>query len=141
MNTQTIYLAGGCFWGLEAYFQRIDGVIDAVSGYANGKTERPSYEDVVYRQTGHAETVKVVYNTDKLSLNDILQYYFLNVNKNRPRDRGGSWFEYINYIRISASTPDGKLRFCKLSIVFGVASVMSMRRLCTRISNASPPIL
>ena len=39
MNTRTIYLAGGCFWGLEAYFQRIDGVVDAVSGYANGKTE------------------------------------------------------------------------------------------------------
>ena len=58
MNTRTIYLAGGCFWGLEAYFQRIDGVIDAVSGYANGKTENPSYEDVSYRDTGHAETVK-----------------------------------------------------------------------------------
>ena len=43
MNTQTIYLAGGCFWGLEAYFQRINGVLDAVSGYANGNTERPSY--------------------------------------------------------------------------------------------------
>ncbi len=76
MNTKTIYLAGGCFWGLEAYFQRINGVIDAVSGYANGKTEKPSYEDVVYRNTGHAETVRVTYDADKLSLDDILQYYF-----------------------------------------------------------------
>ncbi|MDO4696322.1 MAG: bifunctional peptide-methionine (S)-S-oxide reductase MsrA/peptide-methionine (R)-S-oxide reductase MsrB [Neisseria sp.] len=92
MNSKTIYLAGGCFWGLEAYFQRIDGVIDAVSGYANGKTERPSYEDVVYRNTGHAETVKVVYDADKLSLDDILQYYFrvidpTSLNK-QGNDRG-----------------------------------------------------
>lgn len=76
IHTDTIYLAGGCFWGLEAYFQRIHGVIDAVSGYANGHTENPRYEDVVYRHTGHAETVKVTYDTDLLSLNDMLAYYF-----------------------------------------------------------------
>lgn len=101
MNTQTIYLAGGCFWGLEAYFQRIDGVIDAVSGYANGKTERPSYEDVVYRQTGHAETVKVVYNADKLSLNDILQYYFRVIDptslNQQGNDRGTQYRTGIYY--------------------------------------------
>ncbi len=92
INARTIYLAGGCFWGVEAYFERIDGVIDAVSGYANGTTENPSYEDVVYRKTGHAETVKVVYNPDKLSLDDILQYYFriidpTSLNK-QGNDRG-----------------------------------------------------
>ena len=102
MNTQTIYLAGGCFWGLEAYFQRIDGVIDAVSGYANGKTERPSYEDVVYRQTGHAETVKVVYDANKLSLHDILQYYFrvidpTSLNK-QGNDRGTQYRTGVYYI-------------------------------------------
>ena len=75
MNTRTIYLAGGCFWGVEAYFQRIPGVVDAVSGYANGRTQNPSYEDVI-RGAGHAETVKVTYNADRLSLADILQYYF-----------------------------------------------------------------
>lgn len=92
MNTRTIYLAGGCFWGLEAYFQRIDGVVDAVSGYANGKTANPSYEDVVHRNTGHAETVRVTYDADKLSLADILQYYLrvidpTSVNK-QGNDRG-----------------------------------------------------
>lgn len=76
MNTRTIYLAGGCFWGVEAYFQRIKGVVDAVSGYANGRTENPSYEDVIHRNSGHAETVRVVYDADVLSLSDILQYYF-----------------------------------------------------------------
>ncbi|WP_191963635.1 bifunctional peptide-methionine (S)-S-oxide reductase MsrA/peptide-methionine (R)-S-oxide reductase MsrB [Neisseria zalophi] len=88
MNTKTIYLAGGCFWGLEAYFQRIDGVVDAVSGYANGKTEHPSYEDVVYRDTGHAETVRVTYDADKLSLDDILQYYFRVVDPTSLNKQG-----------------------------------------------------
>ena len=101
MNTQTIYLAGGCFWGLEAYFQRINGVLDAVSGYANGNTEHPSYEDVVYRHTGHAETVKVVYDADKLSLNDILQYYFRVIDptslNQQGNDRGTQYRTGIYY--------------------------------------------
>ena len=88
MNTRTIYLAGGCFWGLEAYFQRIDGVVDAVSGYANGNTQNPTYEDVSYRNTGHAETVKVSYDADKLSLDDILQYYFRVVDPTSLNKQG-----------------------------------------------------
>ncbi|WP_027009426.1 bifunctional peptide-methionine (S)-S-oxide reductase MsrA/peptide-methionine (R)-S-oxide reductase MsrB [Conchiformibius kuhniae] len=101
MNSKTIYLAGGCFWGLEAYFQRIDGVLDAVSGYANGKTEKPSYEDVVHRDTGHAETVKVVYDADKLTLDDILQYYFrvidpTSLNK-QGNDRGTQYRTGVYY--------------------------------------------
>ena len=92
IDARTIYLAGGCFWGVEAYFERIDGVIDAVSGYANGRTANPRYEDVIYKNTGHAETVKVTYNPDKLSLDDILLYYFriidpTSLNK-QGNDRG-----------------------------------------------------
>lgn len=92
IDSRTIYLAGGCFWGVEAYFERIDGVVNAVSGYANGRTANPSYEDVIYRDTGHTETVKVTYNPDKLSLDDLLQYYFriidpTSLNK-QGNDRG-----------------------------------------------------
>ena len=91
MTTQTIYLAGGCFWGLEAYFERIPGIIDAESGYANGKTANPSYEDVI-RGSGHAETVKITYDPARISLADILQYYFrvidpTSLNK-QGNDRG-----------------------------------------------------
>lgn len=71
-----IYLAGGCFWGLEAYMARVYGVYEAKSGYANGKTENPSYEDLIYRGTGHAETVEVFYNPKEVSLNTLLKYYF-----------------------------------------------------------------
>ncbi|ELA08450.1 trifunctional thioredoxin/methionine sulfoxide reductase A/B protein [Moraxella macacae 0408225] len=75
INTQTIYLAGGCFWGVEAYFERVDGVVDAISGYANGKTDKPTYEQVI-AGSGHAETVKVIFDADKVDLDTILQYYF-----------------------------------------------------------------
>lgn len=76
IQSRDLYLAGGCFWGVEAYFKRIPGVLDAVSGYANGTTEHPSYEDVIYRQTGHAETVKLSYNPQQISLEQLLQHFF-----------------------------------------------------------------
>lgn len=97
-----IYLAGGCFWGVEAYMKRIDGVIDVVSGYANGKTERPTYEDVIYRGTGHAETVQVTYNPEKISLETLLKYYFriidpISLNK-QGNDRGTQYRTGIYYV-------------------------------------------
>lgn len=70
-------------------------MIDAVSGYANGRTDNPSYEDVIYRNTGHAETVKITYNPDKLSLDDILQYYFRIIDptllNQQGNDRGSQY--------------------------------------------------
>jgi len=76
--SKVIYLAGGCFWGLEAYMQKLNGVEDAISGYANGKTENPSYYDL--KTSGHAETVKVLYNPEIISLEDILAHYLRVVN-------------------------------------------------------------
>ena len=61
-NLKEIYFAGGCFWGVEEYFSRIPGVYDAVSGYANGNTEQPTYEEVCSNTTGFAETVRVRYD-------------------------------------------------------------------------------
>ncbi|MBE2898363.1 bifunctional peptide-methionine (S)-S-oxide reductase MsrA/peptide-methionine (R)-S-oxide reductase MsrB [Pasteurellaceae bacterium 20609_3] len=100
MEKKTIYLAGGCFWGLEAYFERIDGVLDAVSGYANGNSENPSYQDVI-AGSGHAETVKVDYDPSKISLHDILRRYFrvidpTSVNK-QGNDRGVQYRTGIYY--------------------------------------------
>ncbi len=76
MELKKIYLAGGCFWGVEAYMERIDGIADAVSGYANGNTENPKYEDLVYGNSGHAETVEVSYAPDIITLREVLLYYF-----------------------------------------------------------------
>ncbi len=73
-NIREIYLAGGCFWGVEAYFSAVSGVLDSVSGYANGKTEDTDYRRI--GTTGHAETVKVVYDFSVISLEEILLHYF-----------------------------------------------------------------
>jgi peptide methionine sulfoxide reductase msrA/msrB len=69
-----IYLAGGCFWGVEAYFDKILGVEYTEVGYANGKTEDTSYKEI--DSTGHAETVRVVYDPEVVELEEILEYYF-----------------------------------------------------------------
>ena len=81
-----IYLAGGCFWGVEEYFSLIPGVADATSGYANGRTENPSYDDVCHRNTGHAETVRVTYDPSVISLKTLVEQLFeiidpLSVNR------------------------------------------------------------
>ena len=72
---KTIYLAGGCFWGAQKFFDQFDGVIATEVGYANGPDSAPSYEDVC-RSSGHAETVRVDYDESAISLEDILKYYF-----------------------------------------------------------------
>lgn len=71
-----LYLAGGCFWGVEAYFSRIAGVRSAVSGYANGHTANPSYEEVCQGTTGHAEAVALEYDEQVVSLSELVQHFF-----------------------------------------------------------------
>lgn len=104
-NLEEIYLAGGCFWGLEAYLTRIPGVYDATSGYANGQTENPSYEDLIYNNSGHAETVHVTYDPKIVSLETILDYYFnvvdpTSLNK-QGNDRGTQYRTGIYYVNDS----------------------------------------
>ena len=71
-----IYLAGGCFWGVEKYFTMIDGVKDTDVGYANGNIKNPTYNQVVTGKTGFAETVKIIYDPNKVSLNFLLDMYY-----------------------------------------------------------------
>lgn len=87
-DLKTIYLAGGCFWGLEAYMERIYGVAEAISGYANGSTENPTYEDVSRKNTGHAETLKVKYDPKRVSLDDLLDYYLLVIDPTSLNKQG-----------------------------------------------------
>lgn len=69
-----IWLAGGCFWGIEAYFARIRGVVETNVGYANGHTANPRYEDIPF--TGHVEAVEISYDPDLISLEKLLTYFF-----------------------------------------------------------------
>ncbi len=87
-DLKTIYLAGGCFWGVEEYMSRIAGVYDATSGYANGKTENPSYQDVLYKDTGHAETVRVVYDPEQVTLEELLDKLYKVVDPTSLNQQG-----------------------------------------------------
>lgn len=73
---KTIYFAGGCFWGLEKYFNHIQGITATAVGYANGETQNPTYEDVCYRHTGHAEAVRVEYDSSRISLPFLLDLFY-----------------------------------------------------------------
>lgn len=72
--SSVIYLAAGCFWGVQEKLRQVPGVLATEVGYAGGKTENPSYEDVCRGDTGHAEVCKVTYNSE--SLNELLETFF-----------------------------------------------------------------
>lgn len=87
--TETIVLGGGCFWCTEAVYDRVRGVLDVESGYANGHLERPSYEQVCSGRTGHAEVVKVVFDPAQVSLRELLEIFFV-VHDPTQLDRQGN---------------------------------------------------
>lgn len=84
-----IYLAGGCFWGTEHFFKQVRGVISTEVGYANGHTSNPSYEEVCSHTTGFAETVHVTYAPDQVSLDKLLELYFLTIDPTSLNRQGG----------------------------------------------------
>ena len=91
-KTETVILAGGCFWCLETDFKKLDGVTDAVSGYAGGDHPNPTYENYnkvsdEYK-TPHIEVVKVTYDADKLSYKEILNYFYRHID---PTDGEGQF--------------------------------------------------
>ena len=97
-----IYLAGGCFWGVQKYFDQFEGIIKTTVGYANGRAENPKYEDVKAGKTGHVETVKIEYDESLRSLNQILDDYYkiidpTSLNK-QGEDEGISYRTGIYYV-------------------------------------------
>jgi len=86
---KTIYIAAGCFWGVEEYFKRLKGVIETEVGYANGDTANPKYEDLKHHTATHAETVKVVYDEKIISLEKILEHFLRIVNPYSVDRQGG----------------------------------------------------
>jgi methionine-S-sulfoxide reductase len=100
--TKQIYLAGGCFWGTEKYLSLIPGVLRTEVGYANGNTAAPGYEDVCYRDTGHAETVKVEYDPAALDLPALLSLFYQAIDptsiNRQGADRGTQYRTGIYYV-------------------------------------------
>jgi peptide methionine sulfoxide reductase msrA/msrB len=102
VENKEIYLAGGCFWGTEKYLSLIKGVTYTEVGYANGNTDSPCYEDVCWRESGHAETVKVLYDPEEVSLGFILKLFYevidpLAINR-QGNDVGSQYRTGIYYV-------------------------------------------
>lgn len=125
---EVAYFAGGCFWGVEHYFQKGPGVIDAVSGYMQGKTDNPTYKDVCTDATGHAESVKVVFDPKKITYRRLLEAFFVmhdptQLNYQGPDEgeqyRSGIWttseeqrtaaLAYIEELTVSKKFGDKKI--------------------------------
>jgi peptide-methionine (S)-S-oxide reductase len=99
---QTAVVAGGCFWGIQAVFQHVKGVISATSGYSGGTVKNPDYEAVSSGRTGHAESVQIVYDPSKVSYGELLRVFFsvaldpTEVNRQGP-DEGTQYRSVIFY--------------------------------------------
>ena len=88
MTCKQIYFAGGCFWGTEHFFKQINGVVATETGFANGDTMNPTYEEVYSDTTGYAETVHVTYNADIVSLELLLRMFFAAIDPTSLNKQG-----------------------------------------------------
>jgi peptide-methionine (S)-S-oxide reductase len=103
---ETVVFAGGCFWGIQAVFEHVKGVTKATAGYSGGNVKNPSYEDVSSGETGHAESVQVVYDPSKITFGQLLKVFFsvahdpTQLNRQGP-DEGTQYRSAVFY-----ETPD-----------------------------------
>lgn len=88
MTMEKATFGAGCFWGVEARFRKVEGVIDVVSGYAGGHTKDPTYKEVCTNKTGHAEVVQVTYDPSIVSYEDLLEIFW-NIHNPTTLNRQG----------------------------------------------------
>ena len=100
-NIESAVVGGGCFWCVEAVFERVEGVVDVISGYAGGYKKNPTYKDVTSGRTGHAEVCQIMFNTDEISYDEILDIFWeahdpTTLNR-QGNDRGTQYRSAIYY--------------------------------------------
>tara|TARA_Y100000741_G_scaffold97822_1_gene72651 strand:- start:218 stop:841 length:624 start_codon:yes stop_codon:yes gene_type:complete len=87
-NYKKAYFAGGCFWCMEESFDKVEGVIKSISGYSGGKMKNPTYKDVIYKDTGHVETIEITYDPNKVSYEALVNVFWKNID---PFDKYGQF--------------------------------------------------
>jgi peptide-methionine (S)-S-oxide reductase len=103
----TAVFAGGCFWCVEADFDKVDGVVSTVSGYTGGTVVNPTYKQVSHEKTGHYEAVKVTYDPDKVSYDALVDYYFHHID---PTDATGQFCDKGDSYRSAVFVANGDQR-------------------------------
>ena len=83
-----VYFAGGCFWCMEESFEKKEGVLEVISGYSGGTTTNPTYEEVIYENTGHFEVVEIIFDKNKTDFNELLNHFWRNID---PFDEYGQF--------------------------------------------------
>ena len=89
-KTETIYLAGGCFWGMEDLLRQVPGILETEAGYTGGHLEAPRYEDTHESKSGHAESVKIVYDPAVIPLEKLLTDHFFKMHDPTTKNRQGN---------------------------------------------------
>jgi peptide methionine sulfoxide reductase msrA/msrB len=135
VDAQTAYFAGGCFWGVEDVFSQVPGVMDAVSGYQGGHLAAPTYKLVCTTDTGHAETVKVTFDPNRVSYRDLLDVFFKNhdpttLNRQGP-DVGDQYRSAI-----FAATPEQKRQAVEFIQELQASPRFAGRRIVTVVQDA-----
>ena len=88
-NYKKAYFAGGCFWCMEESFDKVNGVIKSISGYSGGKLKNPTYKEVIYKDTGHIETIEITYDPKKVSYEKLVKVFWKNID---PFDKYGQFW-------------------------------------------------
>lgn len=133
LGSEKIILGGGCFWCIEAVFAQVAGVISAVSGYAGGTDPNPTYESVTSGKTGHAEVVEIVFDPQKVSLEQLLDLFFLIHDPTTPNRQGadiGTQYRSAIYW-----TDDSQLETIEMAVrQLAVSGVHQQRPIVTEIA-------
>lgn len=100
-ETRSLIVAGGCFWCVESDYEKVPGVLSAVSGYINGTVKNPSYQQVSSKSTGHYEAVKITYDSNKVSLKSLTDYFWKTIDptdaKGQFCDKGSPYYSGLFY--------------------------------------------